>query len=176
MAQHLRTAAVVGALILAILSGGVAPAQAQAPAPAAQTATLVVSGDVAQALTITLGDLKTMPRTTVTVGEGAQQTTYEGVLVGELLRRAGVPLGRDLSGGALTTYVQATAADGYQVVFSVAELDPAFTANDIIVADTGNGKPLLEAQGPLRLVAPHDKRAARGVRMLRGLQVVRLIR
>jgi DMSO/TMAO reductase YedYZ molybdopterin-dependent catalytic subunit len=176
MAQYLRTAAVVGALILAILSGGVAPARAQAPAPAAQAATLVVSGDVAQTLTITLADLKTMPRTMVTVGEGAQQTTYEGVLVGELLKRAGVPLGRDLSGGALTTYVRASGADGYQVVFSVAELDPAFTANDVIVADTGNGKPLLEAQGPFRLVAPRDKRAARGVRMLQALQVVRLVK
>ena len=175
MARHFRHAT-AAALSLVIVLGGLASAQAQPPAVPAQNATLVVSGDVAQALTITLADLKAMPRTTVTVGEGAQQTTYEGVLVGELLRRAGVPLGRDLSGPALTTYVRASARDGYEVVFSVAELDPAFTANDIIVADTNNGKPLLEAQGPFRLVAPRDKRAARGVRMLLGLQVVRLVK
>jgi hypothetical protein len=103
-----------------------------------------------------------------------RETRYEGVLVGELLKRAGAPLGRDLSGDALATYVVASASDGYQVVFSLAELDPALTANDIIVADTTDGKPLLENQGPLRIVAPHDKRGARSVRMLQRLEIVRL--
>jgi DMSO/TMAO reductase YedYZ molybdopterin-dependent catalytic subunit len=54
------------------------------------------------------------------------------------------------------------------------ELDPALTANDIIVADTTDGKPLLENQGPLRIVAPHDKCGARSVRMLQRLEIVRL--
>jgi hypothetical protein len=43
--------------------------------------------------------------------------------------------------------------DGYQVVFALAELDPAFTSNDIIVADTVDGRPLVDDQGPLRIVA-----------------------
>ena len=77
--------------------------------------------------------------------------------MGELLKRAGAPVGRDLSGKAVATYVRATAKDGYQVVFSLAELDPGFTSNDIIVADTIDGKPLFDYQGPLRIVAPHDK-------------------
>jgi hypothetical protein len=54
------------------------------------------------------------------------------------------------------------------VVFSLAELDPGFTSNDIIVADTIDGKPLFEYQGPLRIVAPHDKRGARSIRCFSG--------
>ena len=68
----------------------------------------------------------------------------------------------------------ASASDGYQVLFSLGELDPALTSNDIIVADTIDGKPLLAHQGPLRIVAPKDSRAARSIRMLQKLEVVRL--
>jgi len=115
-----------------------------------------------------------MSRTVVTVTAEGRETRYEGVLVVEVLKRAGAPLGRDLSGNALATYVVASAADGYQAVFSLPELDPAFTANDIIIADTADGKPLSDNQGPLRIVAPHEKRQARSVRMLQKLEIVRL--
>jgi hypothetical protein len=153
-----------------------AAARAQAVTAAAPDATLVIAGDVTQGLTITQGDLKAMPRTTVTVSEEGRQVNYEGVLVGELLKRAGAPVGRDLSGKAVATYVRTIAKDGYQVVFSLAELDPAFTPNDIIVADTIDGKPLFDYQGPFRIVAPHDKRGARSIRMLQRIDVVRLLK
>jgi hypothetical protein len=48
-----------------------------------------------------------------------------------------VTLGEKRRGKELATYVVASATDGYQVVFSLAELDPAFIANDIIVARYG---------------------------------------
>ncbi|HUK33394.1 MAG TPA: molybdopterin-dependent oxidoreductase [Vicinamibacterales bacterium] len=147
--------------------------QAAAPAPA-QDATLSVAGDVAHPLTITTADLKGMPRTTVTITDQGREVKYSGVLVGEVLARAGAALGRDLSGPAVSTYVLASAKDGYQAVFSLAELDPAFTSNEIIIADSVDGQPLFEYQGPFRLVAPHDKRGARSVRMLQRLEVVRL--
>jgi DMSO/TMAO reductase YedYZ molybdopterin-dependent catalytic subunit len=142
----------------------------------ALAATLIIGGDVAQPLTLEPDALKAMPRTTVTVTEEGREVKYEGVLVGELLRRAGAPVGRDLSGKAVATYVKASAKDGYQVVFSLAELDPGFTPNDIIVADTIDGKPLFEYQGPLRIVAPHDTRGARSIRMLERIDVVRLVK
>ena len=142
----------------------------------ALAASLIVGGDVALPLTLEPEALKAMPRTTVTVTEEGREVKYEGVLVGELLKRAGAPVGRDLSGKAIATYVKASAKDGYQVVFSLAELDPGFTANDIIVADTIDGKPLFDYQGPLRIVAPHDKRGARSIRMLERIDVVRLVK
>jgi DMSO/TMAO reductase YedYZ molybdopterin-dependent catalytic subunit len=174
MSHVFRTAAAV-MIGLALGAGRVSAAQAQAPASAPDQS-FVVAGDVTQALTVTTTDLKAMPRTTVTVTEEGRDIRYEGVLVGELLKRAGAPVGRDLSGKAVATYVRASAKDGYHVVFSLAELDPGFTANDIIVADTIDGKPLFDYQGPFRIVAPHDKRGARSIRMLQRIEVVRLVK
>jgi len=144
---------------------------AQAPA---SDATFTVAGDVKTPLTLNARDLKAMPRTTVTVTAEGRDEHYEGVLIGEILKRAGAPLGRDLTGAAVATYVVASAKDGYRALFALAELDPDFTGNDIIVADTVDGKPLFDYQGPLRVVAPHDKRGARSVRMLQKIDVVRL--
>lgn len=53
-----------------------------------------------------------------------------------------------------------------------AELDSDFQDSEVIVADTMNGLPLGEKQGPFKMVAPHDKRPARWVRMLKSLTVV----
>lgn len=73
----------------------------------------------------------------------------------------------------MTSYVVAEASDGYRVVFSLAELDSAFLDSDVIVADTLNGTPLGPNQGPFKIIAPHDKRPARWVRMLKSLTVVK---
>ena len=59
-------------------------------------------------------------------------------------------------------------------MFSLAELDPGFCGSVIIVADTTDGKPLFAYQGPFRIIAPRDTRAARSIRMLQRLDVVRL--
>jgi DMSO/TMAO reductase YedYZ molybdopterin-dependent catalytic subunit len=170
------------ALVLAALIGAIstpatqALAQSSAAVDTTAAGTLVVGGDVTQPLSLQPAELKAMPRTTVTVSEEGREIKYEGVLVGELLKRAGAPVGRDLSGKAVASYVRATAKDGYQVVFSLAELDSGFTSNDIIVADTIDDKPLFDYQGPLRIVAPHDKRGARSIRMLQRIEVVRLVK
>jgi DMSO/TMAO reductase YedYZ molybdopterin-dependent catalytic subunit len=175
MTHTSRTAAVAALVCLVWIAGGTAVTRAQTPLASSDQA-LVVAGDVTQALTLKPSDLKSMPRTTVTVSEEGREVKYEGVLVGELLKRAGAPVGRDLSGKAVASYVRASAKDGYQVVFSLAEVDPGFTSNDIIVADTIDGKPLFDYQGPLRIVAPHDKRGARSIRMLQRIEVVRLVK
>lgn len=172
--------------VLLILSGLVSgtmsagqtpPAPAPAPASGATTpaaATLTVGGDVKGPLTITPEELKSWPRTRVEVEDEGRKVVYEGVLVGELLKKAGAPLGTELRGNAIASYVLATASDGYQALFSLAELDPAFTSNNVIVADSIDGKPLFAYQGPLRLVAPKDSRGARSVRMLTKIELVRV--
>jgi hypothetical protein len=92
-------------------------------------------------------------------------------LLEELLRRAGVPHGDRLRGKLMTTYVIAEAEDGYKVVFALAELDSGITNSEILVADTVDGVPIDAKRGPFRLVAPHDKRPARWVRMLKSITV-----
>src|SRR5262245_7833070 len=143
------------------------PVEAQTDAAVA----LAIAGDVRTPVSITPAELKALPRTRVEMKDEGKTVVYEGVLVAELLKRAGVPLGSDLRGDAIATYVVASASDGYRVVFSIGELDPGFTSNDIIVADTIDGKPLFGYRGPLRIVAPKDKRAARSIRLLTLLEV-----
>jgi len=138
------------------------------------TGVLKIGGDVPTPLSLTTADLKGLPRTQVSVTEDGRTVQYEGVLVAELLKRAGAPSGGGLRGTALASYVTASASDGYQVVFSLAELDAELTSNNIIVADTVDGKSLSAYQGPFRIVAPKDSRPARSVRMLERLDVVRL--
>ena len=99
--------------------------------------------------------------------------SYEGVLVGEILKTAGVPLGAELRGNALATYVLASATDGYQVVFSLAELDPGFSSTTSSSPTPIDGKPLFAYQGRCARAA-EGPAGARSVRMLERLEVVRL--
>lgn len=133
-----------------------------------------VTGAVKQPLTLTAEDLAKMPRASVKTASQGVETVYEGVWVHEILKRAGAPQGQALRGKALAGYVLAEAQDGYQVVFSLGELDPAFVDNEILLADTANGKPLFGAQGRFRLIVPKDKPGARSVRMLTKLEIVQL--
>jgi len=141
----------------------------------AQSAELRISGDVATPLTLTAADLKRMPRKTLSVMNPHEKKneTYEGVLLQDILAKAGTPQGENLRGKAMGTYVVAEADDGYRVVFSLAELEPGIGNAEVLVADTMDGEPLGAKLGPLRLVAPHDKRPARWVRMLKSITIVR---
>lgn len=153
---------------------------AQQPTATAQnisSAGLRVAGNVATPLSLSESDLNALPRKTVRVlnHHENKEETYEGVAVQELLRRAGVPQNEKLRGSAMATYVLAEAADGYSVLYSLAELDSDFQDSEVIVADTMNGSPLGEKQGPFKMVAPHDKRPARWIRMLKSLTVVTVV-
>jgi hypothetical protein len=90
---------------------------------------------------ISPSDFKSLIHTTVTVQNAHNNTqeNYSGVRVSELLVKLNAPLGSELRGKAMTSYVRATGSDGYQVVFSIAEIDPAFHSGEIIVADQMNG-------------------------------------
>lgn len=145
-------------------------------APLYAQETLTVSGDVPTPLTITKADLAQMPRTSVSVKseEDGTETKYEGVLLYDILKKAGAPLDKQLMGKSLASYIVAEAHDGYSVVYSLAEIDPNFGNTKMLVADTVNGKPLFAYQGPFRIVIPTDKKGARSVRMLEKISVVRL--
>ena len=145
---------------------------------AAQTAPdagdkLTVDGDVAAPLTLTAVDLGKMPRETAVLPEmDGSKVAYEGVALTEILKKAGVPFGKEMRGKALAGYLIVEARDGYQVVFSLGELDPGVGGTSAIVADRRDGQPLSAQQGPIRLVVTTDKRPARSVRMVERLHVV----
>jgi DMSO/TMAO reductase YedYZ molybdopterin-dependent catalytic subunit len=163
----------LGLLAFAALSIGILIAQAPPASPA--PATLTITGDVATPLTLKAEDLAKMPRETASVTEqDGAKVEYEGVPLREILKQAGAPLGNQLRGKALASYVLAKAHDGYEVVFALGEIDPAFGNEQILVADRRDGKSLFGYQGPFRLVCPNDKAGARSVRMLETLEIVRL--
>jgi len=123
---------------------------------------LRTTGDVETPLTLTAADLKELPRKTLKVENPHDKKTevYEGVPIQELLSRAGVPLGEKLRGAWMSACVVAEASDGYRVVFALAELDSGFQNSDVIIADTLDGAPLGDKEGPFKIVAPRDKRPA----------------
>ena len=162
---------ILGGVLTAFgLFAGLGLAQSESASPL-----LAISGDVATPLRLKADDLAKMPRETVSVQEeDGTIVQYEGVPLREVLARAGAPLGKQLRGKALATYVLAKARDGYQVVFGLAEVDASFANEPILIADKRDGKPLFGYQGPFRLVCPNDKAGARSVRMLETLEIVRL--
>jgi hypothetical protein len=125
--------------------------------------------------TLTLHDLKRLPRQTVKVKNPKTKTkeTYEGALLSDVLAQAHAPMGKTLHGRELLDYVVVTASDDYHVIFSLAELDPPTHANRVLLADTMDGKALESPQGPLKLIAPEDLRPERWVRMVTKINIRR---
>jgi hypothetical protein len=125
-----------------------------------------------QTITVTAKTLEGLPRVKAEAKEHENPAaTYEGVTLGSILERAGVPRGEKLRGKGLRAIVIITATDGYEVVFTVAETDPAFNDRLIILADKKDGKPLPEKEGPFRIVVPAEKRPARWIRNVKTIAV-----
>jgi len=137
-------------------------------------ALLEFTGDVPRPRTYVEPEWKALKHISVTAtNEHDKKTsTFSGVPLRDLLKEAGVPSGENLRGKALATCIVITASDGYQVVFSLAELDEGIGNLQVLVADTEDGKTLPQNIGPLRLVVPSDKRPARWVRMVKTIRVV----
>ena len=148
-------------------------AQPVAAAPAAAVL-FCVKGDRTQPLCFTVADLAKLPRTTLTVRDrDGTPIAYEGVLLAEVLRRAGVPQGEQLRGANLARYLVVDGADGYAVVFGLPEFDPAFGNRVVLLADRRDGHALASDEAPLRLVIPGDQRRARWVRKITQMRVIR---
>ena len=165
-----RTAAASLALVSAVLAFCAPPSIGQEASPA--IATLSITGKVEHPLVMHDTDLAALPRRRLAVtDEKGKPALYEGVPVVELLRRAGAPLGKQLKGPRLKLYLLVTAADGYQVVFALSELDPDFTDRVIILANRRDGHKLGPHEGPFRFVVPGEKRHARWIRGVSTLTV-----
>jgi DMSO/TMAO reductase YedYZ molybdopterin-dependent catalytic subunit len=125
------------------------------------------------AATFTESDLTNLPRSSITAGAHDEKPSlWEGVALAELLRRAGAPTDKQLRGREMAKFVRVTAADGYQVVFSLTELDAAFGGRNVLLVDRQDGRPLSQKDGPLRLVVEGDKRPARWIREVETIEVV----
>ena len=131
------------------------------------------------ALTISFGDktatwspqaLAALPHVSLTAFNEHTKTnqTYSGVPLMALLKPLGVP--DKPHGKDLRLYLLAEGADGYGVVFAVAEVNPDVHVGNVIVADSMDGQPLAE-DGAFKLVLEGEKRPARWVRNLATIKV-----
>ncbi len=134
--------------------------------------TLTVTGEVTRPLTLQAADVKGLPHTEITAADrDGKEHTYSGIPLIELLRQAGASTGAELKGKNLTKYIVVKATDGYEVVFAIAELDPDFSTRTILLADSVDGTPLAAGTGPYRVVVPGEKKPARWIRDVKGIEV-----
>ena len=163
-------------------AGDAARSDPAAPSPAAAKAapvtrnavqTLTLISDGGARVVLDRAAIAALPRERVSFSRHEDTSVFEGPLLLDVLKLAGVPaspLRKDQQATALLV----TAADGYQVVFGLGETDPATRADRIIVADTDDGAPLSAEDGPFMIVAEGDARAARSPRMAVSIQVIPL--
>jgi hypothetical protein len=161
-------------LVTAIMWAVPKAATARDPDQATAPNSVQVKNEQGKVTTLSAADLGKLPRVKVTAtGHSGKAATYEGVSLAEVLRAANVTLGQDLKGPLLANWLVVVGADGYRVVFSLPEVDPALTDKSVLLADTKDGKPLDDKEGPYRLIVPHDKRAVRWVRQVTQVIVQR---
>ena len=150
-----------GALVLLIFAG-----------PFLQSQQLIVQTEAGQQI-LSRADLDALPHVKVTASEhGSPAVSFEGVTLKSVLEKAGVTFGESMKGKRLTNCLLVEAADGYRAVIALAELDPAFTDKQTVLAFLRDGKPLGEKEGPYRIVIPDEKRMARWVRQVTTLKIV----
>ncbi|NYE28790.1 DMSO/TMAO reductase YedYZ molybdopterin-dependent catalytic subunit [Rhodanobacter sp. K2T2] len=154
---------------------GFAPRSIAAADIAATTASIsvIVSGEVGHPLTLDATALAKLPRVTVQGSDHGVSGSWSGVPLSAILSAAGLPLGEALRGKNMALYVRISAADGYRVVYALAELDPQFRNEPVILADQHDGKALGAKEGPLRVIAPTDQRPARWIRQVTRIDVLR---
>lgn len=140
---------------------------------AAQSLRVVTPTD---SVTLDRAALAALPQDSATIaphrhgGAAGAPVRIAGPSLGVVLARAGVRTD-SLRGPALATTLLVTARDGYRVAFSLGEIAAELGRTRVLVALTADGRPLGDADGPLRLVVPGDGRQARWVRQLERIVV-----
>jgi DMSO/TMAO reductase YedYZ molybdopterin-dependent catalytic subunit len=157
----------IAAMLLCLLQGWASAAEV------AQTLlTITQKGSVLG--TFSLADLEAAGAVAVTVeDDSGQASDYTGVSIAQLLESVGVPLGKSVRGERLAEFVIVRGADGYRVLFSLAETDPMFRERVLLLCYRKNGGPLPDKEGPLRVVVADEKRHARWVRQVTAIELDR---
>jgi DMSO/TMAO reductase YedYZ molybdopterin-dependent catalytic subunit len=148
--------------------------------PASETS-FDVRGDVPKPHRIGAAESKALARAEVDVSDphdSTKKSVYTGTPLIEVLKAAGLPLGTGMPGlrSLIARTVVVDAKDGYEVVFSLAELDPELTGRMVLLADTKDGQPLSVSEGPFRVIVPDDKMGVRWVRQVSSLTVCAVIK
>ena len=138
----------------------------------AKEASVKISGEVTAPIELKLADMQQFIQTEVTRKDcDGKDHKYTGVILTDILQKAGAIVGKDLTKENLVKYVLVEASDGYQVVFSIAELDKSFTDRLVILATKIDNKPLDPRDGPFRIIVQDEKKPARCIKQVTSIKV-----
>ena len=146
----------------------------------ARAQALLVTGDIPTTGPLTLAAAQSLHPTPLAIAETDTTHTYTGVPLEKALTKFGFghgDLGHGMPrsqkrGGWKKKVIAATAADGYQVFFSGAEITAELGNTTAWLVWQADGKPLPSDQGPFKLVVPSDKDDSRWVYTLRRIDIV----
>jgi len=146
---------------------------AKPPVPPSHSLTLV---NGAQTKTLTVADLLKLPQVTVHVHNAHRNADedYTGPLVSDVLALAGLAPTHENEAVILHSYVVALATDHYSVVYSAAEMEPAFSNSKVIVAISKSGGAANDEGGGIQLINTDGARPARWIHGLTTLTVTTL--
>jgi hypothetical protein len=147
-----------------------APMPAKPPVPPSHSLTIVFQG---RTTVFIVEDLLKLPQITLHVHNAHRNKDeeYTGPLVSEVLAHAGLSPAHENEAFILHSGIVATATDHYFVVYSAAELEPAFSTGQAIVAVMKSGLPDIEG-GNIQLINTADAKPARWIHGLTTLSVM----
>jgi precorrin-4 methylase len=168
--------------IVLLAIGWASAGEPAATTPAAQPPcmrVLLVRNETGQTMTVTPDEFAKLPQATVRdkIPHSDQDGAYEGVLLSELLRAAGVAFtdpsapDKKLPASLRTAYVLVEASDGYQVLFSIPEIHPDLGGRQVLLANRVNGEPLDAKLAPYQVIVPGSDLHARWIRQVTRIMV-----
>ena len=148
------------------------PMPMKAPVPPSKSVTINFQGRIT---VVTIEDLIALPQVTVHVHNAHRNTdeTYTGPLVSDVLAKAGLSPAHENEALILHSNVVATGTDHYYVLYSCAEMEPAFSNSKVILAIMKAGGPNTEG-GMIQLVNTDGAKPARWLHGLTNLNVMSL--
>jgi len=168
LSRHRRVRQGLGVLLACL------PALALAQAP-----TLRVEGVLPKTGTLGQAELEKLGATTVAWTSHGQTHQVTGVRLDKVLLHFGFspgPMGKDVpvkdKVKGYREVLLATARDGFQAVFSCAEVMEGMGSTSAFIVWQLDGKALGPEVGPLRLVVTSDGEPARSIRQLDSLRVL----
>lgn len=155
-------------------------AQAQAPvAPRAVASAAVAPGTLTlraagRTLVLSVAELAALPRVDIQLAGDApgDSSTVSGVRLWDVIQRLGVPAAEASGRQRAVMSVVLTGRDAQRAVLALVEVDPSFSIETILLAERRNGAPLADVEGAWRAIVPNDRRHARWIRDVVGIEVV----
>ena len=144
--------------------------------------TIDVSGALPRSASLGQPELNALGATTGTWTLHGTKHQVTGVRLDKVLTHLGFtpgPMGKDVpvsvKRAGFRKVVVATARDGFQAVFTVAECFQGMGPGEVLVVWAVDGKPLAPADGPLRLAVLTDAEPSRSLRQLKKLEIVDVV-